>query len=201
MDNEIILVGAFGEMCELAELCGKKVVGIIDNQIHGAFRGIPIIGTDQEAHTLFYQYSSIPVVITPDNPLLRKKLVEYYRGIGFSFCSLISPSASISPTAQIGVGSVIQTCCNVSSDTKIGEFCKLNTFANVMHDNRIGDFTTIAPNAVLLGRVEIEECAYIGANATILPARKVGSGSIVGAGAVVTGDIPEGSIVKGVPAK
>lgn len=200
MNNEIILVGAFGEMCELAEMCGKIVIGIIDNNILGSFRGIPIIGTDDNATELYCKYSSTPIVISPDCPQIRKKLVIYYQKIGFRFCSLISPLASVSPTAKIGQGSVVQSRCNISSDTIIGDFCKINTLSNIMHDNEIGSFTTIAPNAVLLGRVRIEECAYIGANSTLLPAKKVGANSIIGAGAVVTKDIPDNVVAKGIPA-
>ena len=188
-------------MCELAEISGKKIVGIIDNNKCESFRGIPIIGNDKDAQILFKKYSSIPVVVTPDKPQIRKRLVEYYGYIGFKFCKLISPLASISPSAEIGIGTVIQSFCNVSANTKIGDFCKLNTFSNVMHDNVIGNFSTIAPNAVLLGGVETGSCAYIGANATILPTTKIGPDAIVGAGSVVTKNIHSNSVVKGVPAK
>lgn len=201
MGNEIILVGAFTEMCELANICSKKIVGIIDNNIKGSFYGIPIIGTDDDAPLLFALYSKTPIVISPDKPNIRKKLVEFYSNIGFVFTELISPLATISPTAEIGKGTVIQSLCNVSSDTKIGDFCKLNTLANVMHDNVIGNFTTIAPNAVLLGHVKIGESSYIGANSTILPMKEISDNVMVGAGAVVTQNIPSDHIVKGVPAR
>lgn len=200
MDSDIILVGAFGEMVELAALCGKKVIGIIENNLKGCFRDIPIIGTDFDAPSLLDRFSSIPIVVSPDKPQVRKKLVEYYRLIGFSFSELISPDASISSSAKIGEGTVIQSHCNVSSDVIIGDFCKLNTFANLMHNNSIGDYVTIAPNAVLLGYAEVSECAYIGASSTVLPGRRVGVDAIVGAGAVVTKNVSNGVIVKGVPA-
>ena len=69
-----------------------------------------------------------------------------------------------------------------------------------MHDAEIGDYVTIAPRAVLLGRVKIEENVFIGANSTILPGVVVARNSIIGAGAVVTKNVPEGTIAKGVPA-
>lgn len=47
----------------------------------------------------------------------------------------------------------------------------------------------------------IESDVWIGAKATILYGTKIGSGSIIAAGAVVTKDVPEMSIVGGVPAK
>jgi acetyltransferase-like isoleucine patch superfamily enzyme len=49
--------------------------------------------------------------------------------------------------------------------------------------------------------VRVEEGADIGTGAILLPGVTVGKGSVVGAGAVVTKDVPPGSIVAGVPAR
>lgn len=201
MGKDIILVGAFGEMVELAQLCGFSVVGIIDNNLVGLFRDIPILGKDLDASHIAEKYKNIPVVISPDKPQVRKFLVEYYESLGFSFVNMISPLATISPSATIGRGTVIQSHCNVSADSVVGDFCKLNTLSNVMHDCRVGDYTTIAPNAVLLGYVKVGDCAYIGANATILPSVNIGYNVLVGAGAVVTKNMADNIVVKGIPAK
>jgi maltose O-acetyltransferase len=50
-------------------------------------------------------------------------------------------------------------------------------------------------------RTVIEDDVWLGAGSTILPGVKVGRGSIVGAGAVVTKDVPDYSVVGGVPAE
>ena len=49
--------------------------------------------------------------------------------------------------------------------------------------------------------VVIEDDVWIGANAVILPGVTIGTHSVVAAGAVVTKDVPAGSLVGGVPAK
>lgn len=52
-----------------------------------------------------------------------------------------------------------------------------------------------------LAPVRIGRDVWIGAHATILPGVTIGDRAIVGAGAVVTKDVPAGTVVAGVPAK
>lgn len=188
-------------MIELCEEAGFVIIGIIDNDLTGDYYGYPVLGKDNDALAIYQQFPNSQIVITPDSPRLRKKLVGLYKSAGFSFATIVHPAASISRFAKIGEGSVIQRGVNVSANSKVGNFCKLNTNCNVMHDNLIGDYTTIAPSAVLLGYVIVGEQGYIGANSTILPKCSVGDSSVVGAGAVVTKNVQPNMVVAGVPAK
>ncbi|WP_129045437.1 DapH/DapD/GlmU-related protein [Companilactobacillus metriopterae] len=52
-----------------------------------------------------------------------------------------------------------------------------------------------------LDPITIKKGAWIGANATILPGVTVGKNSIVAASATVTKDVPDNTIVGGIPAK
>ena len=52
-----------------------------------------------------------------------------------------------------------------------------------------------------LKSILIKRNAWIGAGATILPGVTVGENSVVAAGAVVTKDVPDNTIVGGIPAK
>jgi acetyltransferase-like isoleucine patch superfamily enzyme len=49
--------------------------------------------------------------------------------------------------------------------------------------------------------IEIGSHVWIGSRATILKGVKIGSGSVVAYGAVVTNNVPENTLVAGVPAK
>ena len=51
------------------------------------------------------------------------------------------------------------------------------------------------------GCIEVMDNVFIGCNTTILPNIKIGPNVVIAAGSVVTKDVPEGSIVAGVPAK
>jgi acetyltransferase-like isoleucine patch superfamily enzyme len=51
------------------------------------------------------------------------------------------------------------------------------------------------------GYIEIDDDAWLGTGAIILPNVRIGTGAVVGAGAVVTKDVPDFTVVGGVPAK
>ncbi|MBI5100332.1 MAG: acetyltransferase [Nitrospirae bacterium] len=201
MNNGVILIGGSVELIELCDLCGVRVVGIVDKEPGGAFPGHKVFHGDEVASTLYRRHGGIPLVISPDMPETRKRLAAYYAECGFVFSSLVSPRALVSPSARLGRGVVIQSGANVSAGVTLGDFVRVNTCANIMHDSFIGDYSTIAPNAVILGRVKVSEGAYVGANATVLPGKTVGRGAVVGAGALVTRDVPAKTTVMGNPAR
>lgn len=196
--RDLILVGGFDEMIELAENCGRIIFGIIDDK---KCRDYKVIGTDKEINTIDESFKKIPVVLVPDQPRVRKKLHTLYKKHNFIFSSLQSNQSTISDSAIIGEGVVIQRSVNVSTKVVLGAFVKLNVACNVMHDSTIGEYTTVAPNAVILGAVRIGECCYIGANSTILPTIKICDNVIIGAGAVVTKSITEAGTYVGIPAR
>lgn len=120
---------------------------------------------------------------------------------GGTLAVVIHPSAVVSATATIGVGSVISAGVIVQMDAQVGRYCTLNTACTVDHDNVLEDGVNIAPGAHLAGHVTVCEGAFIGIGATIKGGVRIGRGATVGAGAVVLRDVPDGLTVVGNPAR
>ena len=69
------------------------------------------------------------------------------------------------------------------------------------HDCVVRAHAHIAPRACLAGGVDIGSETHIGLGAVILENLRVGARCVVGGGAVVIRDLPDDSMVAGVPAR
>lgn len=103
---------------------------------------------------------------------------------------------------QIGDECFFNNNCSITAANKItiGNQCKFaNNLVIIDHDHAIkGNHAT----AELVAKpIQIDDNVWVGANCTILKGVHIGEGSIVAAGAVVTKDVPDHTIVAGVPAK
>ncbi|WP_059105290.1 sugar O-acetyltransferase [Shouchella shacheensis] len=70
------------------------------------------------------------------------------------------------------------------------------TISTLNHGLSMEARNTTYPSSVIIG-----ENAWIGSSSSILPGVTIGDNAIVAAGAVVTKDVPENTVVAGVPAK
>lgn len=81
----------------------------------------------------------------------------------------------------------------IEDDVLIGHNVVLATLNHCMDPERRAD---LEPAPIHIGKH-----VWIGANAMILPGVTIGDGAVIAAGAVVTKDVPENTIVGGIPAK
>jgi sugar O-acyltransferase (sialic acid O-acetyltransferase NeuD family) len=140
----------------------------------------------------------VPFVLCVGNNLERSEIA---RMLGREYVSVIDARSTISPSASIGVGTVVLAGSIIQANAIIGNHVIINTAASIDHDNIIGDYAHVSPHATLCGHVEIGEGTHIGAGVTIIPSIKVGKWTTVGAGSVVLRDLPDGVVAVGVPAR
>jgi sugar O-acyltransferase (sialic acid O-acetyltransferase NeuD family) len=117
------------------------------------------------------------------------------------FLTLVHPRAHLSPTAQIGSGSLVYPHVAVSSRARVGSHVTILANVVVNHDTVIGDYSIVASAASLSGSVRIGTCCYIGAGSHLIQGAVVGDGSLVGIGSVVIRDVPPRTVVVGNPAR
>lgn len=89
---------------------------------------------------------------------------------------------------------------------KIGSNCNITDYVEFMtHDGGCHVLRNLFPEMsdidCFKGKTIIGDNVYIGNHACIMPGIKIGSNCIIGYGAIVTKDIPDNSVVAGVPAR
>jgi acetyltransferase EpsM len=65
----------------------------------------------------------------------------------------------------------------------------------------IEDYVHISPQVTICDSVTVKEGTHIGAGATVIPNITIGKWCLIGAGAVITQNLPDYSLVVGVPGK
>lgn len=149
-----------------------------------------------------------------DLVLLKLSWITYFpshmlRQFVFRLCGMKLGAKS---TLHVGCRFYDPKGIEIGSDTIVGDRCFLDGRAKLIigshvdiasqvmiynseHDLSAEDFVaTLAP-------VEIGDYVFIGPRAIIMPGVKIGKGAVVAAAAVVTKDVPDFTIVGGVPAK
>ncbi len=118
--------------------------------------------------------------------------------------------------AQIGTGCNLGQNVSIAGDVIIGNNVKIQNNVSVYDGVRIEDDVFLGPSCVLTNATNprsevsrknlyentlIKKGASIGANATIVCGVTIGRFAFIAAGAVVTSDIPDYTMVQGVPAR
>ena len=133
---------------------------------------------------------------------------DFYRSVpDLSQASFVADNATVIGDVYLNKEASVWYGAVVRGDVErivIGEYTNIQDGA-VLHGDPgqptiLESYVTVGHRAVIHSAY-IETGCLIGIGAIILDGVRVGAGSIVGAGSVVTKDIPERSLVVGVPAR
>jgi sugar O-acyltransferase (sialic acid O-acetyltransferase NeuD family) len=161
--------------------------------------GWPVVGSDAEPRSFLSRYPHAFVAIG-DNRSRVLRITELL-DMGYQILTVVHPTACVSPTAKLGVGTIVVAAAVVNACSKLGRGCIVNTGATVDHDCTLGDGVHISPGAHVGGEVTIGARSWIGIGAAIRHCIKIGKDVVVGAGAAVARDLPSRVTAVGVPAR
>ncbi|XCP85367.1 acetyltransferase [Roseburia hominis] len=204
--DKIVILGYGGHGKSVADSIirqGKyEIAGYTDNEDKQQ-DNITYLGSDNKLEEIFASgvANAVLGIGFLGKSLIRDRIYEKAKNIGFLFPAIIDSTASVAIDAIINEGAFVGKRAVVNANATVGKMCIINTGAIIEHDNRIGSFSHIAVGATICGEVTIGDHCLVGANSTVIQGIQIGNNATVGAGSVVLNNINDFEKVVGVPAK
>lgn len=182
--EKLLLVGAggFGRVV-LEHVSTLYDCAFLDDGDAKVVDGMPVLGTTADMEKMYGQYKLL--LVTIGNNTLRKKLYKRASEIGYTFPSIIHPTAYVSPHAHIGSGCVILNNAVIQNNARCGDGCILNPGVELHHDSTVGSYCLIYTNSVVRSLTSVGNCVWIGSNVTVSTSASVPDDGIVEDGEVV----------------
>jgi bifunctional UDP-N-acetylglucosamine pyrophosphorylase/glucosamine-1-phosphate N-acetyltransferase len=126
--------------------------------------------------------------------------------------SVVGPEASVGPFASLRPGTTLERGARAGTfvetkNTTIGEGSKANHLA-YLGDAEIGRGANVGAGTITCNwdgrdkhKTVIEDEAYIGSDTMLVAPTRIGKRAATGAGSVVRGDVPDGALAVGAPAR
>lgn len=203
-----LIIGTGGHCRVVLSLLFEKkeyeVIGCIElgmprkNEI---IMGVPVIGSDFDLE-LYSKYTNLDVFLAIGDNKKRANWLEKAHMLNFNTPNLISPSASIHSSVQMGEANIVCGNAWIGPETVITDNNLINTAVVIEHEVKIGSHCHLAPSSTVCGRCYINNNCFIGAGATVINNIELAIDTKIGAGSTLIQNIlkPNRTYV-GTPAK
>jgi UDP-perosamine 4-acetyltransferase len=204
--SAIVVVGGGGHakvVIEILRAAGEVVLGFTDPDTGAGSSALALrLGTDEALGELA-AVGFRRVFVALGGNASRRRIGARLLAEGFELPNAIHPSATISPTVQLGRGVAVMAGAVLNAATRVSDLVVVNTGATVDHDCILGEGCHVAPGCHLSGFVRVGEEALLGVGSSIGrgESMNIGARAILGTGSVVVRDVPEGEIFAGNPAR
>lgn len=208
--NENVIIFGNGQMAELVYTYIKDqtdhvVCGFTCDQAFidsSEYLGLPLVSFE-EIHSSFPPESHKLFIVTSaaNNNQLRKERYLAAKSKGYQFISFISPDAKVYSTSKIGENCFILEDNTIQHFSSIGDNVVMWSGNHLGHHSTISSHTFVTSHVVISGRCEIGSACFLGVNSTIRDGLSIGERAVIGSGANIMKNIPENSIVIGLPGK
>jgi sugar O-acyltransferase (sialic acid O-acetyltransferase NeuD family) len=202
--ERVLILGAGGG-CNLVldiitRLSHQRAEIILDSNksLHNKhMMGVKVLGSIDLIEELWAagKFDAVISTIVKDNDE-RKEIFETLISKGIPFTNIIDITANIRSNVKMGKGNLIVSGCYLAPSVTIGNNNFLAAYTAIEHHSLVGSHCTFGPRFTASGKVSIGDSCKFGTGIFVEPFVKIGNNTTIASGAIVTGHIPENSIVK-----
>lgn len=198
--KKIVVLGGSGHAKQIIDTLRRigtyDIVGFLDdNTSRETLFGVPRIGP------LFPAAKNLPTNLVAlgighvGKVTTRKKLIREYKEAGYTFETIISPTAIITDhEVTIAEGVYVGDLTVISPGVTIEKYVIINNKSCINHESVIGENTHVAPGVMVSGNVKIGQDCMIGTGSSILQGVKIGNNCLIGMGTAVVKHCQDGTV-------
>lgn len=213
MQKRIIILGTGGNCIDILDTIhaineserrgSYECVGFLDDNEQSwgkEYHGIPVLGPLNTA-TEYSDHRFVNGIGSQSNFWKKREIISKTNIPDEGFITIIHPSASVSPMARLGYGTVVFQNVTITSNVQIGKHVIILPNSVISHDDVIGDYTCITGGVCISGGVTVGHSCYLGTNSAIIENVKIGDYCLIGIGSVVLDDVDDNQVVVGNPVR